>query len=250
MTSLPMLSPKSQPRPWVSGSSGKIWGLPLAPLQSLSWAQRGGKGAPGSLLPQLLCSGRVLGTRASTTLRPGCTPALQELRTILPAINASALTQASSAPERLGSHRGKEGHAPPPGSGAGPHPSVPAASTQTRAATRRSWLLLSACARAALAPGPAERQPHSTLSHCTRACWYYAASPALGTPRGHPHRGPSPSTLSPSACPLAAPASCPGWHDDCQPQLSPHRAMGRDHLPDWTVGISLWRGPLLFMCIY
>lgn len=114
MTSLPMLSPKSQPRPWVSGSSGKIWGLPLAPLQSLSWAQRGGKGAPGSLLPQLLCSGRVLGTRASTTLRPGCTPALQELRTILPAINASALTQASSAPERLGSHRGKEGHAPPP----------------------------------------------------------------------------------------------------------------------------------------
>lgn len=153
-----------------------------------------------------------------------------------------------AAPECMGGHRG-EGGTYPRGSGAGPHPSVPAAWTQTRTATRRSWLLLSACARAASAPGQDVRRLRLTLSRCTRACWCCAASPVLGMPRGHPHPEPSPSTLSPSACLLAAPASCPGWHDDCQLQLSSSpRDHGRGSPPRLDSGdLSVERAPPIYV---
>lgn len=132
---------------------------------------------------------------------------------------------------------------------AGPHQSFPAVWTRTRTATHRSWPSPSVCAGAASAPGPAGRQQRSTPCRCTRACWCCAASPAPWTRPGRPPLGPLPSTWSPSGCPSAAPVSCPGWYGDHWPQRSPC-AVGRGHLSDWTAGITLQRGPLVFMCIY
>lgn len=127
-------------------------------------------------------------------------------------------------------------------------PSVPAAWTPTRAATRRSWPSPSACAGAASTPRRAGRRPRSALCRCCRACWSSAAGPARGTPRGCPRPGPSPSTRSSSACPSAAPASCPGRHSDQRPWLSSPALGGSP--PQTGQSGSLQRGPLLFMCIY
>lgn len=100
----------------------------------------------------------------------------------------------------------------------GPHQSSPAVWTRMRTATHRSWPSLSVCAGAASAPGPAARQPRSTPCRCTRACWCCAAGPAPWMHPGRPRPGPLPSTWSPSECPSAAPASCPGWYGDHRPQ--------------------------------
>lgn len=110
---------------------------------------------------------------------------------------------------------------------------VPAAWTQMRAATHRSWLSLSACAGAVSAPRRAARRPHSTRCRWSRASWCYAAGPAPRTPWGCPRLGPSPSMPSSFACPWAAPVSCPGRPSDCR--LAPELAS---------------REALLFMCIY
>lgn len=108
----------------------------------------------------------------------------------------------------------------------GPHQPLPAVWTRTRTATHRSWPSLSVCAGAASVPGPAARQRRSTLCRCTRACWCCAASPAPWTHPGCPRPGPLPSTWSPSECPSAAPASCPGWYGDHRPQRSPRCGQG------------------------
>lgn len=220
----------SPPRAGGQGPSQEPWaGLPGASISRAPWDNSSvNTGAPAGV------AGPGAGGRG--TGRAGRGP--------------HATCPAAWFPQPASGQGHPERQAQPGVAGRGLTPSVPAAWTPMRAATRRSWPSPSACAGAASAPGRAERRPRSTPCRCSRRCWCSDASPARAMPRGCPRPGPSPSTRSSSACPWAAPASCPGRHSDRRPWLSWWHRGGHGSPPQTGQLGSLRRGSLLFMSIY